>query len=682
MFWFFLNKFRKNKALKSTKKDDSAVINDAKYSIEQLLLKLDELKFYENNIPGVLSIPEKSFDMMSVTDPYGDFSGSLFNESDEEDEPIKVKESSGSTIIEVNGTKGLKDSISIINTNYKKTITNKMKTLQCPFTWHLDPSKWNLDFLSRIKNKYGFYNMDIESLDFSVEKFVSNLIVGCVLFKTDEPEKSYNTIINIWKWLDKIDDACDSFYLSIRTGLKHIVMSTLTFIHYTSHQTIECQRLFQMTTPFNNLCKKSRAAVFCMRAAVCIEYGGKEIEKAIECAKIACELDPDTAYWHYILSLAMSAQRQFLHTNKSCPTEAEFNAIQYAIILLGNEQNPYFNFHRMNLMKTKIHYYHNLHADRLEEELAVKIKKDYQHVAELIRTIVDMQPKDPHLFVRCAQSLMTLPMVICDTYSAKDILLKALDVSRNDRTVIRAIEKSIRIYNKMSKIQEPAMDNLSSEIDIIQIENDEERKLQIRLNSVVEKHNNGRDPIVDLVKLVDECDEDNKWELLAQICSYTILWKGPSFLRTSVEQFMMLIKKEDNANSDIVTGHCSIFSKDTSVTFNLAELLCNEIKLVVLSGGAADPKDTQYLLDQLTTIMEVCRIKSKEADPTMRSRLLTKIRQVEEDMKPEPNGHRQNHHKRRNKKSQSRRRKWVYKKPNTILSKRKKHLNNSSICTQ
>jgi len=105
---------------------------------------------------------------------------------------------------------------------------------------------------------------------------------------------------------------------------------------------------------------KSRAAVYATQAAIYIEIGGKLLQKAVENAKYACDLDSDTAYWYYIYSIAMTAQRQYQYSCKSTPTVAEFDAIQHAIIL-AHEPNPYFNFHRMNLMNNKIlyHYYFN-----------------------------------------------------------------------------------------------------------------------------------------------------------------------------------------------------------------------------------------------------------------------------------------------------------------------------------
>jgi len=106
---------------------------------------------------------------------------------------------------------------------------------------------------------------------------------------------------------------------------------------------------------------KSRASVHAIRAAVLIEYGGNPIylKKACETAKKACDLDPKTSYWFYIHSLALTAQRQFLQSQKSIPAENEMNAIQQAITL-SNEKNALFHYHKMVLCRDTITgNYHN-----------------------------------------------------------------------------------------------------------------------------------------------------------------------------------------------------------------------------------------------------------------------------------------------------------------------------------
>lgn len=143
-----------------------------------------------------------------------------------------------------------------------------------------------------------------------------------------------------------------------------------------------------MITRFNSMNCKSRAAVYGIHAAVCIEIGGEALQNAVHYAKHACELDSNSAYWNYFHSIALTAHRQYLETYKSCPTEVEFDAIQHAIILV-NEPNPYFNLHRMNLLKNKIlyHYYYDSAKSNKNvlENSSRQIQQGFHNVIELTK---------------------------------------------------------------------------------------------------------------------------------------------------------------------------------------------------------------------------------------------------------------------------------------------------------
>lgn len=143
-----------------------------------------------------------------------------------------------------------------------------------------------------------------------------------------------------------------------------------------------------MITPFNSMDAKSRAAIYAIRAAICVEIGGKSSKNAVHYAQKACDLDSDTAYWKYFHSVALTAQRQYISTCKSCPTESEFDAIQYAIILV-NEPNPYFNFHRMNLMKNKLLYRYHIDdgngGGNVNGISPKQIVQDFGNIVELIK---------------------------------------------------------------------------------------------------------------------------------------------------------------------------------------------------------------------------------------------------------------------------------------------------------
>lgn len=143
-----------------------------------------------------------------------------------------------------------------------------------------------------------------------------------------------------------------------------------------------------MTSKFNCMDSKSKASIYAIRAAVYIDIGGQDLRNAVQYAKKACELDSDYGYWNYFYSVAMTAQRQYLNANKSCPTEAEFDAIQHAIILT-TEPNPYFNYHRINLLQNKLLYY--TYSDNIKNNgnlngfSSEKIKENFQNILELIK---------------------------------------------------------------------------------------------------------------------------------------------------------------------------------------------------------------------------------------------------------------------------------------------------------
>lgn len=82
-------------------------------------------------------------------------------------------------------------------------------------------------------------------------------------------------------------------------------------------------------------------------------------------------------------------------------------------------------------------------------------------------------------------------------------------------------------------------------------------KLGNDLELIVKKQKNGEDPIPYLTNLASKYDGLDKSKIIAQLCSYTILFTKN--LRTGVEQFIRLIEQPGITNHDIIT--VSIFFK-------------------------------------------------------------------------------------------------------------------------
>lgn len=60
-------------------------------------------------------------------------------------------------------------------------------------------------------------------------RYIGNLIIGHELFHKGSTEKAQLKVLEIGKWLEELDNGTDQFYLSIRSGLKHVMKAT--FIH-------------------------------------------------------------------------------------------------------------------------------------------------------------------------------------------------------------------------------------------------------------------------------------------------------------------------------------------------------------------------------------------------------------------------------------------------------------------
>lgn len=86
-------------------------------------------------------------------------------------------------------------------------------------------------------------------------------------------------------------------------------------------------------------------------------------------------------------------------------------------------------------------------------------------------------------------------------------------------------------------------------VDHSNIENDLENDLKL----IVKNHKNGSNASLDLINLLDKYDENNRWKIMAQICSHFILFKDSENRLLCVKQFTELISDRNVACSEIVT---------------------------------------------------------------------------------------------------------------------------------
>lgn len=67
---------------------------------------------------------------------------------------------------------------------------------------------------------------------------------------------------------------------------------------------------------------------------------------------------------------------------------------------------------------------------------------------------------------------------------------------------------------------------------------------------IVKKHEKGKDAVPYLTRLIPKYREHHKWKIMAEICSYSILFKNN--LRDGVEQFSVLIEDINKSVDNII----------------------------------------------------------------------------------------------------------------------------------
>lgn len=147
-----------NKIKKNVKKPevDSSFVETTRQEVELMLNELDESK--ERSVSG---------DSQSVYNDYAldalsTIAGTL---ADDENNAASLDRFDNDTKSEVG--ENIQKPAEVVDDGLKKTI-NKINSLQCPFTWNIKAN--NSRFISSIQNKYGEYNLDISSAEFTFER--------------------------------------------------------------------------------------------------------------------------------------------------------------------------------------------------------------------------------------------------------------------------------------------------------------------------------------------------------------------------------------------------------------------------------------------------------------------------------------------------------------------------------
>lgn len=170
MIWLFFKNCCKTKN-KSTKTDKIKRMNNKPRKIlKDLLPRLDVFDYLDcNRDENVTFVTDTHFACLSVIDTCQRVKETISE---------VTKDDQDGLINQINDLENNMETAIVNNNRCAKVTEEHLKTLQCPFTWDLEPDVSKTNIVDRIKRKYGIYNTNISpSRDkFSFERYIHILI--------------------------------------------------------------------------------------------------------------------------------------------------------------------------------------------------------------------------------------------------------------------------------------------------------------------------------------------------------------------------------------------------------------------------------------------------------------------------------------------------------------------------
>jgi len=159
-----------NKSGEKTKKKLESELNKiTKDDVEKILSSLNEISadgkdILDKNVNRSVSLDNiiDGIESMPIDDAHQEYlnnSASVDNFDDTKSEVSSIGEN--------------QLSCETVESSVKTNIANKVNNLQCLFTWNLKPNN-NKNMILLIHDKYGEYNLDISSSEFTFERYLDN----------------------------------------------------------------------------------------------------------------------------------------------------------------------------------------------------------------------------------------------------------------------------------------------------------------------------------------------------------------------------------------------------------------------------------------------------------------------------------------------------------------------------
>lgn len=162
MFKSLFDKNKKNPKM-DKKEPESEMVEITAKDVEDMLIELNEMKNNSSNdIDNHCSLSNdvtEAIDLLSIVDTNSEISNDDFDNLDDTTSEV-------SSIGEKNQVpkKAAEDEGAV-------KLVNQINNLLCPFTWNIKPNN-NKNVILSVQNKFGEYNLNIISPEFTFERYV------------------------------------------------------------------------------------------------------------------------------------------------------------------------------------------------------------------------------------------------------------------------------------------------------------------------------------------------------------------------------------------------------------------------------------------------------------------------------------------------------------------------------
>lgn len=142
---------------------EAGIVTISRKNVSDMLTKLDQINDSSDN-GNSCSVSKDNItdaiDLLSIADSHTEYFDDCASVENFDDTKSEVSSIGENQLV----------SATVDDPNLKK-ILNQINNLQCLFTWDIKPNNKN-NVMLRIQNKYGEYNLNISSSEFTLERYV------------------------------------------------------------------------------------------------------------------------------------------------------------------------------------------------------------------------------------------------------------------------------------------------------------------------------------------------------------------------------------------------------------------------------------------------------------------------------------------------------------------------------